>query len=88
VKLYQVSVFSYGNPLKIVEFAAYMHYTRSLRFEDRPDYGYLKKMFKELMTKQNLDYDYMYDWINMDEPRKMVSRIGAIPDQKSIFLIL
>ena len=54
-----------------------MHYCKSLRFEDRPDYAYLKKMFKELMTKQNLDYDYVFDWINMEDSKKAIARFSA-----------
>ena len=54
----------------VVEFAAYMHYCRSLRFEDRPDYGYLRKLFRELMIKQNLEYNYMFDWITLEDIKK------------------
>lgn len=32
----------------IVEFSTYLNYCRSLRFEDKPDYSFLRKMFKEL----------------------------------------
>jgi len=31
-----------------VEFAAYLHYCRSLHFEDKPDYGYLRGIFRDL----------------------------------------
>ena len=29
------------------EFAIYLNYTRSLRFDDKPDYSYLRKIFRE-----------------------------------------
>jgi len=45
-----------------MEFSSYMNYTKSLRFEDKPDYNYLRKLFKELFIKMNYDLDYMYDW--------------------------
>jgi casein kinase 1 len=32
-----------------------MNYARSLRFEDRPDYAYLKRLFKELMFKEQIE---------------------------------
>ena len=35
------------------EFAQYLTYTRSLRFEERPDYAYLKRIFKELFFQEN-----------------------------------
>lgn len=33
------------------EFRSYFEYCRSLRFEDRPDYAYLKRLFKELFYR-------------------------------------
>ena len=45
-----------------VEFSTYLNYCRSLRFEDKPDYSYLRKMFKELFFKEQYELDYMYDW--------------------------
>ena len=45
-----------------VEFSTYMNYCRSLRFEDKPDYGYLRKMFKELFVRENYEWDFVYDW--------------------------
>jgi hypothetical protein len=32
-----------------IEFEDLLRYTRSLRFKDRPDYGYIKKMFDSLL---------------------------------------
>jgi serine/threonine protein kinase len=60
----------------VAEFSTYMHYTRSLKFEDRPDYSFLKKMFKELMIKKNLDYDYVFDWTFPDIPKRQPIRLG------------
>lgn len=44
------------------EFAAFLHYTRSLRFDDRPDYAYLRKLFRELFVREGYTYDYVFDW--------------------------
>jgi casein kinase 1 len=44
------------------EFATYMSYCRALRFEDRPDYAYLKRMFKDLFFRENYQYDFIFDW--------------------------
>lgn len=46
--------------------STYIHYCRSLRFEDRPDYGYLRRMFKELLIKEGLEYDFVFDWTFVD----------------------
>ena len=44
------------------EFATYLNYTRSLRFDDKPDYAYLRKLFRDLFSKENYSYDHIYDW--------------------------
>jgi len=45
-----------------IEFSTYLNYCRTLRFEDKPDYVYLRKMFKELFIREGYELDYMYDW--------------------------
>lgn len=35
-----------------VEFASYFQYCRSLTFEQRPDYGFLKRLFRDLFTRE------------------------------------
>eukprot|EP01137_Pigoraptor_chileana_P015271 Opistho-2@70986 len=44
------------------EFATYMNYCRSLRFDDKPDYAYLRQLFRNLFTKERYVYDYIFDW--------------------------
>ena len=44
------------------EFAMYLSYTRALRFDETPDYIYLRQMFRVLFRNLNFDYDYMFDW--------------------------
>ena len=34
------------------EFAVYFQYVRSLRFDDKPDYSYLRKMFRDLFVRE------------------------------------
>jgi serine/threonine protein kinase len=48
-----------------VEFSNYLGYCRSLRFEDRPDYQYLRQLFRNLFHRQGFSYDYMFDWNNL-----------------------
>ncbi|GAA0171509.1 non-receptor serine/threonine protein kinase [Lithospermum erythrorhizon] len=45
------------------EFASYFHYCRSLRFDDKPDYAYLKKIFRDLFIREGFQFDYVFDWI-------------------------
>ncbi|XP_062219694.1 casein kinase 1-like [Phragmites australis] len=44
------------------EFISYFHYCRSLRFEDKPDYTYLKKNFRDLFIREGYQLDYVFDW--------------------------
>jgi len=44
------------------EFATFLNYTRGLRFEDKPDYSYLRKLFSTIVAKEGIVFDYMFDW--------------------------
>ncbi|MBA0594072.1 hypothetical protein Gorai_010993 [Gossypium raimondii] len=44
------------------EFASYFHYCRSLRFNDKPDYAYLKRIFRDLFIREGFQFDYVFDW--------------------------
>ncbi|RKP35725.1 kinase-like domain-containing protein [Dimargaris cristalligena] len=56
------------------EFAIYLNYTRSLRFDDKPDYAYLKRLFRELFVRESLKYDYVFDWTIFKQDRDTSSR--------------
>mmetsp|Transcript_45208 Transcript_45208/g.57894 ORF Transcript_45208/g.57894 Transcript_45208/m.57894 type:complete len:405 (+) Transcript_45208:32-1246(+) len=63
------------------EFRSYFEYCRSLRFEDRPDYAYLKRLFKELFYRKGFQYDNMFDWTvqNMQQERTRLGADGGRP---------
>ena len=44
------------------EFSMYLNYCRGLRFEEAPDYMYLKQLFHILFRTLNHQYDYTFDW--------------------------
>ncbi|XP_063945640.1 uncharacterized protein LOC108211763 isoform X3 [Daucus carota subsp. sativus] len=45
------------------EFSSHFHYCRSLRFDDKPDYLYLKSMYRELFKREGYRSDHdAYDW--------------------------
>ncbi len=44
------------------EFAMYLNYCRGLRFEEAPDYMYLRQLYRILFRTLNYDYDYVFDW--------------------------
>ncbi|KAK4365032.1 hypothetical protein RND71_016390 [Anisodus tanguticus] len=45
-----------------VEFASYLHYCHSLTFDQRPDYGFLKRLFRDLFLREGYKMDYVFDW--------------------------
>ncbi|KAJ3099919.1 serine/threonine protein kinase [Phlyctochytrium bullatum] len=64
------------------EFAVYINYTRSLRFDDKPDYSYLRKLFRDLFIREGYHYDYVFDWTVVkyqQEGRSMDAR-GLAPE--------
>ena len=44
------------------EFIIYFQYCRGLQFEEKPDYNYIRSLFKSILEKYNYDYDFIYDW--------------------------
>lgn len=44
------------------EFKDFFAHCSSLGFEDRPDYRYLKRIFKDLFERQGFEDDGMFDW--------------------------
>jgi len=44
------------------EFATYLNYCRALRFDDKPDYSFLRQIFRSLFHRQGYTYDYIFDW--------------------------
>ncbi|XP_021888517.1 casein kinase 1-like protein 7 [Carica papaya] len=51
------------------EFMSYFHYCRSLRFEDKPDYSYLKRLFRDLFIREGYQFDYVFDWTVLKYPQ-------------------
>ena len=45
------------------EFFSYVNYCRNLKFDEKPDYSFLRQLFKSLMHKSGFEHDYVYDWI-------------------------
>jgi len=43
-------------------FSTYLKYCKALRFEDRPDYAYLRGLFKNLYQQEGFVNNGMFDW--------------------------
>lgn len=48
-----------------VEFTTYLNYSKSLKFEEQPDYSYLRRLFKDLFVRLGYKKDYKYDWSHL-----------------------
>ncbi|KAG9151083.1 hypothetical protein Leryth_002649 [Lithospermum erythrorhizon] len=73
-----------GHP---TEFASYFHYCRSLRFDDKPDYAYLKRLFRDLFIREEnkicdfedlcihegFQFDYVFDWTILKYQQSQIS---------------
>ncbi|KAL3531215.1 hypothetical protein ACH5RR_010537 [Cinchona calisaya] len=61
------------------EFISYFHYCRSLRFEDKPDYSYLKRLFRDLFIREGYQFDYVFDWTILKYPQIGAGSRGRNP---------
>ena len=52
----------YFETIILEEFVIYFQYCRGLQFEDKPDYNYIRSLFKTVFDKFNYEYDFQYDW--------------------------
>ncbi|KAA6387019.1 MAG: putative Casein kinase I, partial [Streblomastix strix] len=73
------------------EFAQYMKYVKDLNFDAKPDYFYLRRLFRSLFLKQGFTLDFVYDWTNeenqksqeeqkkLDDSSKQAPAPGQVP---------
>ena len=55
------------------EFTMYLNYCRGLRFEETPDYMYLRQLFRILFRTLNHQFDYTFDWTMLKQRAVMPS---------------
>ena len=60
VKIIIKQVLCKGYP---VEFAKYLSQCRNLRFDERPRYSEMRKMFVDLFNRNGYKSDFQYDWV-------------------------
>ncbi|KAG8717824.1 serine/threonine protein kinase [Ceratobasidium sp. 394] len=44
------------------ELKVLLDYCRVPRFDNKPDYSYLRKLFRDLFVREGYQYDYVFDW--------------------------
>ena len=45
-----------------IDISTVLNYIHSLKFEDKPDYRFLRKTLRELFFTCKFEWDYAYDW--------------------------
>lgn len=72
------------------EFATYLNYCRALRFDDKPDYAYLRRLFRDLFFRQGYAADYRFDWTVLNykhdkmQKGKKSSRKKGVPNGQKV----
>jgi casein kinase 1 epsilon len=61
------------------EFVTYFNYCHKLSFEEKPDYMYLRRLFKNLFTRQGFQLDYQFDWMGSSPPPPPFPMASAAP---------
>ncbi|KAL0080819.1 kinase-like domain-containing protein [Phycomyces blakesleeanus] len=68
------------------EFTVYLNYVRSLRFDDKPDYSYLRKLFRDLFVREGFQYDYVFDWtIKKIQEKKLSESASSLPSDSALY---
>lgn len=60
----------------------YLNYCRGLRFEEAPDYMYLRQLFRILFRTLNHQYDYVFDWTILKQ--KAATNLGSSTQQGTV----
>ena len=58
------------------EYQVFYNYVRCLRFEEDPDYSFMKRIFKKGLMTRNFLKDGLYDWVKFDVEKYV--RIGDL----------
>jgi len=62
----------------------YLNYCRGLRFEEGPDYMYLRQLFRILFRTLSHQYDYVFDWTILKQKAAAASTPAAIGSQQTV----
>lgn len=52
------------------EMATFLSYTKGLRFEEQPDYFYLRRLFRDVLIREKMQLDLKFDWMTTDIGRQ------------------
>ena len=66
-----------------IEFYEYMNYVKSLKFEEKPNYIYLRKLFLSVLDKMNDKYDLKFSWIKSKNIKKQNNNLSTMSSLNS-----
>lgn len=55
----------------------YLNYCRGLKFEEAPDYMYLRQLFRILFRTLNHQYDYTFDWTMLKQKNASMPAVAG-----------
>eukprot|EP01015_Nassula_variabilis_P006331 TRINITY_DN14816_c0_g1_i2.p1 TRINITY_DN14816_c0_g1~~TRINITY_DN14816_c0_g1_i2.p1 ORF type:complete len:285 (+),score=13.16 TRINITY_DN14816_c0_g1_i2:204-1058(+) len=58
------------------EIQEYLTYCSNLKFDEEPNYEYLKKLLNDLFVKEGYEYDYFYDWTSLEFQKKATKKLN------------
>lgn len=50
-----------------------MIYAKSLKFEQQPDYEYIKNLLKDAAGRFNMAWDYIFDWMDTGDDEEPIT---------------
>jgi len=56
-----------------MELISFLSYTKGLRFEEQPDYFYMRRLFRDVLIREKLSTELMFDWMT-----KGIDRMDSI----------
>ena len=60
---------------------AYLNYAKGLKFFEKPDYAYLRKLFEDLRKKSGFEMDGVFDWSSQPKVG-YISSVGPCDPKK------
>ena len=65
-----------------IEFVHYIQYVKQLKFDEKPDYSYLRKLLKDAFYTLNYNSEVFFDWISIQSQLKLQVEESCSPDKK------
>ena len=53
-----------------------------MKFEEKPDIGYLRKLFKDLFYRMGYEYDFVFDWMVKKQNPSQAIKVGEGEEKK------